>query len=188
MATTRHTIPGGYDFGPELASSEVDAFFRWLADNAINPASLNGGADVVITADKNTKGVTWSLTASTTNGQPGTWPLTKLPPVTVTNWLRKFAPKPVDVSEIKATLDKLRDARRREAEAKAEAEELRAEVMSYLTARGSLTGLIDGQPFVQVKQVPMPGKFNRKAFEAEYPEIAERFTGADYDQNRLEFI
>lgn len=188
MATTRHTIPAGYDFGPDLQTQAADAFFGWLAANMIDPAQINPADDVVIAAEKTTKGVTWSLTASTTAGHSGTWPLTQLPTVIVTDWLKQFAPKPVDVGEIKATLDKLRDARRREADAKAEAEELRAEVMAYLTARGAIMGLIDGQPFVQIKQVPQPGKFNRKAFEAEYPEIAERFTGNDYDQNRVEFV
>ena len=188
MATTRHTIPAGHDFGPDLATAAADAFFRWLTDNMVNPANINPADDVVITSDKTVHGVTWSLTASTTAGTSGTWPLTQLPTVAVVDWLKQFAPKPVDVSEIKPTMDKLRDARRRESEAKAEAEELRAEVMSYLVARGATTGLVDGQPFVQIKPVPQPGKFNRKAFEAEYPEIAERFTGNPYDQNRVEFL
>lgn len=185
MATTKHTIPARYDFGPEI--EQAGAFFAWLADNGVNPALIDPSHEVVIAAEKTTRGVTWSLTASTPAGT-GAWPLTQLPTATIVNYLKQFAPKPVDVSEIKATMDKLRDARRRASEAMAEAEELRAEVMGYLTARGALTGLIDGQPFVQVKQVPMPGRFNRKAFEAEYPEIAERFTGNDYDQNRLEFV
>lgn len=188
MATIRHTIPAGYDFGPDLATQDADQFFKWLADNMIDPSQIDPAKDVVVTSERNTKGVTWSFTASTTSGQTGTWPLAQLPSVTITNWLQKFAPKPVDVSEIKPVLDKLRDARRRENEAKAEAEELRAEVMAYLTARGALQGLIDGQPFVRINQVPMPGRFNRKGFEAEYPEIAERFTGNDYDQNKVEFI
>ena len=41
--------------------------------------------------------------------------------------------------------------------------------MAYLTARGALTGLLDGQPFVQIKQDSDVREFNRKGFEAEYP-------------------
>lgn len=186
MTVTRHTIPGGYDFGPEM--QHAGAFFAWLADNGINPVQINAADAVVITSNKTTKGVTWSITASTTHGDTGTWPLLKLPTMTIVDYLKRFAPKPVDVSEIKPVLDKLRDARRRENEAKAEAEELRAEVLAYLSARGATMGLIDGQPFVQDKIVPTKGRFNRAAFEAEYPEIAERFTGNDYDQHRVEFL
>ena len=100
IATTRHTIPAGYNFGPDLQLEGVGAFFAWLADNMINPAQIDPAADVVITADKNTKGVTWSLTATTTSGHTGTWPLAKLPTITITDWLDQFAPKPVDVSEM----------------------------------------------------------------------------------------
>jgi hypothetical protein len=188
MATTKHSIPAGYNFAPDLATGQADAFFAWLAANQINPAVINPDHDVVVTATKDTKGVTWALTAATVHGDAGTWPLIQLPTIQVVDWLKQFAPKPVDVAEIKQVLDKLADARARESAAKAEAEELRAEVMGYLTTRGSLVGTIDGVPFVQIKPVPMPGKFARKAFEAEYPEIAERFTGNDYDQNRVEFL
>jgi len=188
MATTKHTIPGGYNFAPDLTTGQAVAFFAWLGDNQINPTVIDPAKDVVVTSTKTTKGVTWALTAATVHGDAGTWPLLQLPTIAVVDWLKQFAPKPVDVAEIKPVLDKLRDARRRESEAKAEAEELRAEAMAYLTTRGSLVGTIDGAAFVHVKQVPQPGKFNRKGFEAEYPEIAERFTGNDYDQNRLEFL
>lgn len=187
MATTKYTIPAKYDFmAGDLGGAS--AFFAWLGINQIDPKQINSGADVVVTSTKTTTGVTWSLTATTVAQTIGTWPLLQLPTKTVLDWLTPFAPQPVDVSEIKPVMEKLKDARRREAAAKAEAEELRAEVLGYLTARGALMGLIDGQPFVEVKQIPMPGKFSRKAFEAEYPEIAERFTGPDYDQNRVEFL
>lgn len=186
MATTKHTIPAGYNFAGEM--EQAGGFFAWLTDNGINPANISPTYDVVISSNKTTKGISWSVTAYNSGGQPGTWPLMKLPTITVVKYLEQFAPKPVDVSEIKETMQRLKDARKRENDAKAEAEELRAEVLGYLASRGATVGLLDGKPFIEDKLIPTKGRFDRKGFEREYPEIAERFTGEDYDQHRVEFL
>lgn len=182
MTAAKFTIPGGTDFS--VATSESVAFFAWLAHNHVDPSRINPAADVVVKEDT---GV-WSITAVTADGEPGTWPL-GLPTAPVVEWLRdQFGVKSVPMDGVADRIKRLEQARAAAKRANDEAEELRAEILGILAAQRATVGTIDGQPVIARKDVQMPGKFNRKAFEAEYPEIAERFTGAAYTQTRLEFL
>lgn len=186
MSAEKFTIPGGFNFGH--VGTEGTAFFAWLVHNHVDPSRINPAADVVITTNSHPEGVTWAITAVTTDGESGTWPL-GTPTAPVVEWLRdQFGIKTAPLDSVKPLLDRLEKERKAAKAANDAAEELRAEILGILTAQRATIGTINGQPVIQKKAVSMPGKFNRKAFEAEYPEIAERFTGAAYDQTRLEFI
>lgn len=183
MTIQKYTIPGGHDFRKSGMSDQV-AFFAWLAHNQVDPGRINPSGDVTVTSNDGL----WALTATTAEGSTGTWPL-GTPTTPVIAWLAdNFGPKSVPLDGVKDRLAKLADARSREKAAKEEAEELRAEVLGILAAQRAKIGTVDGKPFIQAKTVEMPGKFNRKAFEAAYPEIADQYTGAAYEQIRLEFL
>lgn len=180
--TEKYTIPGGYDFSQPTPESV--AFFAWLAHNQVNPEMINAKEQVVLAQDD----ITWRISATTTDGGIGTWPL-GTPTAPVVGWLKEeFGVRSTPLDGVKDRMDKLADARAREKAAKEEAEELRAEILGILAAQRATVGTVDGKPFIMAKKVPMPGKFNRKGFEAAYPVLAELYTGAAYDQTRLEFL
>jgi hypothetical protein len=181
MTVQRFTIPGGHDFSN--ATSESVAFFAWLAQNHVDPAKINPAADVVVST---TNGL-WGITAVTTDGESGTWPLSQ-PTETITKWLdAQFGgPKPVDLTDVKSRLDKLRDARKRAKDAADEADELRAEILGILVTRGGDIAMVDGAPIAQRKTIHKT-RLNRKGLEQEYPTIVARYI-TEYDETRLEFL
>lgn len=183
--TTKYTIPGGYDFALSIKTGHGVAFFEWLAHSNVDSAQIDPHQNVVVTRND---GGDWSITATSLAGAVGTWPL-GTPIVPVIEWLDDaFGVKTADLGDISSRLDKLRDARKRAADAKAEADELRAEVLAILTVRRATIGTVGGVPVIGIKTIPQAGRFDRKAFEAEYPTIAARFTAPDTEQKRLEFL
>lgn len=181
--TDKFTIPGGYNFGQP--HGQVAAFFAWLAHSQVNPEMINPAKPVVITRNDD---ALWALTASTLDGGTGTWPL-GLPTTPVIAWLvEEFGVKATALDDVRPKLDKLHEARRRAAEAKEEAEELRAEILGVLTARKATVGTVNGVPFIAAKKIPQAGKFRRKEFEAAYPGLAAQYTDPDTEQTRLEFL
>ena len=181
--TDKFTIPGGYNFSP--ATSESVAFFAWLAHNQVNPEMIDPSKQVVVAQDE----TTWYITAAIADSnETGTWPL-GTPTAPVVQWLRdQFGVKSAALDDVKYKLGRLADARRRASDAKAEAEELRAEILGVLTARKATVGTVDGVPFIAAKKIPQAGKFRRKEFEVAYPELAEIYTDPDTEQTRLEFL
>ena len=178
----KYTIPGGHDFG--TPPNESTAFFAWLVHSNVDPELIDPSKPVVVTETDGT----WSLSASLNTTGNGTWVL-GLPTAPVVEWLRdQFGVKSAALDDVKYKLGKLADARRRASDAKAEAEELRAEILGVLAARKAAVGTVDGVPFIAAKKIPQAGKFRRKEFEAAYPELAEIYTDPDTEQTRLEFL
>lgn len=183
--STKYTIPGGYDFAEGIRTGHATAFFAWLTDNNVDPSVIDPKKDVTVSHDATTSA---AITAITLDGQKGTWPLTPVPEA-VAEWLAgQFGPKLAPVDDITQRLDKLRDARARAQAAKDEADELRAEILAILTVRKATVGTVAGVPVIGIKSIPMAGRLDRKALEAEYPTIAARFTGPETTQTRLEFL
>jgi hypothetical protein len=185
MTATKYAIPGGYDFAEGIRTGHAPAFFAHLAHSGVNPELIDPKKDVVVVRND---GGDWSLTASTLDGATGTWPL-GLPTAPVIEWLEEeFGVKTAALDDVQSRIDKLATARKRAAEAKEEADELRAEILGIMTARKAKIGTVGGVPVIAVKTIPQAGRFDRKGFEAEYPTIAARFTGPETTQTRLEFI
>lgn len=177
---TKYTIKPGQIFEPSIGRTD---FFNWLQLSGIDVSKIDGTADIVI---ETKTGATPTITAKTTTGAVGTWPLNPLWS-TVTEWLdAELGPKVVSLDGIATRLYALREARAKAAEYKAQAEELRAEIMGALAAAKGQIGTVDGEPVIQDKVIPKT-RFERKAFEAAYPDLAQQYI-TEYDEHRLEFI
>lgn len=180
MGTTKYVIPAGTDFSQPNEASV--AFFAWLAANKIDPGQIDPNNRAVIVHGK-----TWAISATRLDGSLATWPLSMPQPLVVT-WLDlMFGPKAGPMDDQAELIEKLRAARQREADAKAEAEEMRAEILRVATERGIDILLVNGEPVLNRNVIFDKAKRDYAGLQRNYPDLVEQYTSY-YDETRLEFV
>lgn len=191
-----YTIPANY---PIKFDSGALAFFGWITASGIDPAVIDPGHPITIRQDER---AVWYIDGVTAFGVPRSWQTADFITAGALTWLQdNFPPAPpkdIALDELAEKIELLRKARKAAAEAKAEADEIRAEVMAAAVAAGAkvqtdddgetvtTTITVNGEP-VMVAKTYSKDQFRTAAFKAAYPELAAQYTGSR-DETRLEFV
>lgn len=177
------------------------ALFTWLEANGISTATVNGLQPVIIADDEI---VYATLNESGPTNQPITVPMDDYLSSALINEFaiavaagRRMTDAEVeqalggpsgstDLDDMAQLVTQLTDARTREKDAKAEAEEARDQILARMRERNAKIGNVGGRPAVLVKTITST-RFKTVDFRKNYPDLADQYTGTS-ESTRLEIL
>lgn len=179
MATTKYVIPVGGDFTVPGAGE----FFLWLGANNVDVTTISPAHRVIVTHASG-----WTLNGTWLDGTvTGPIAMSIPDPITQRFLSDQFGPKAGAMDDQRDLIERFRKARKAESEAKAEAEELRAEILRLAEERGVSVITVDGKPVLQKNVLYDKSKTDYATMKRVYPDMFEQYTSY-YDETRLEFI